>query len=53
MPFHVNLSQFINTNKVDPWYLDWDCIEPGTSLVAQTIKASAYNAGDLGLIPGL
>ena len=25
----------------------------GTSLVAQTVKASAYNAGDLGLIPGL
>ena len=24
----------------------------GTSLVAQTVKASAYNAGDLGLIPG-
>ena len=25
----------------------------GTSLVAQMVKASAYNAGDLGLIPGL
>ena len=25
----------------------------GTSLVAQTVKASAYNAGDPGLIPGL
>ena len=25
----------------------------GTSLVAQTVKASAFNAGDLGLIPGL
>ena len=25
----------------------------GTSLVAQTVKASAYNAGDSGLIPGL
>ena len=25
----------------------------GTSLVAQTVKASAYNVGDLGLIPGL
>ena len=25
----------------------------GTSLVAQTVKASAYNAGDLGSIPGL
>ena len=24
----------------------------GTSLVAQTVKASAYNAGDLGSIPG-
>ena len=24
----------------------------GSSLVAQTVKASAYNAGDLGLIPG-
>ena len=24
-----------------------------TSLVAQMLKASAYNAGDLGLIPGL
>ena len=24
-----------------------------TSLVAQTVKASAYNAGDVGLIPGL
>ena len=24
----------------------------GTSLVAQTVKASAYNAGDLSLIPG-
>ena len=24
-----------------------------TSLVAQTVKASAYNAGDLGSIPGL
>ena len=23
------------------------------ALVAQTVKASAYNAGDLGLIPGL
>ena len=23
-----------------------------TSLVAQTVKASAYNAGDLGVIPG-
>ena len=26
---------------------------PGASLVAQMIKASAYNAGDPGLIPGL
>ena len=26
---------------------------PFPSLVAQTVKASAYNAGDLGLIPGL
>ena len=25
----------------------------GTSLVAQTVKASAYNAGDPGLNPGL
>ena len=25
----------------------------GTSMVAQMVKASAYNAGDLGLIPGL
>ena len=25
----------------------------GTSLVAQMVKASAYNAGDLGSIPGL
>ena len=25
----------------------------GTSLVAQMVKASAYNAGDMGLIPGL
>ena len=25
----------------------------GLSLVAQTVKASAYNAGDLGSIPGL
>ena len=25
----------------------------GTSLVAQTVKASAYNVGDLGSIPGL
>ena len=25
----------------------------GTSLVAQTVKASAYNAGDWGSIPGL
>ena len=24
-----------------------------TSLVAQTVKVSAYNAGDLGSIPGL
>jgi len=24
-----------------------------TSLVAQTVKASVYNVGDLGLIPGL
>ena len=24
----------------------------GASLVAQTVKASAYNAGDLGSIPG-
>ena len=24
----------------------------GASLVAQMVKASAYNAGDLGLIPG-
>ena len=24
----------------------------GASLVAQTVKASAYNAGDLGFIPG-
>ena len=53
LPFRVNLNQFINTNKADPCYLDWDCIEPGTSLVAQTIKASACNAGDLGSIPGL
>ena len=53
LPFRVNLNQFINTNKADPCYLDWDCIELGTSLVAQTIKASACNAGDLGSIPGL
>ena len=26
---------------------------PGASLVAQMVKASAYNAGDLGSIPGL
>ena len=26
---------------------------PGSSLVAQTVKASAYNVGDPGLIPGL
>jgi len=25
----------------------------GTSLVAQTVKVSAYNSGDSGLIPGL
>ena len=29
------------------------CSYSGTSLVAQAVKASAYNVGGLGLIPGL
>ena len=33
--------------------LNWTEMSKETSLVAQTVKASAYNAGDLGLIPGL
>ena len=37
-----------------PLFREWGQIRFGwTSLVAQTVKASAYNAGDPGSIPGL
>jgi len=37
-----------------PLFRKWGQIRFGwTSLVAQTVKASAYNVGDLGSIPGL
>ena len=42
-----NFVPAINANEETGTFNNWD------SLVAQTVKESACNAGDLGLIPGL
>ena len=45
----LKISMFINNNY------QWICqiFYVGTSLMAQTVKKSAWNTGDLGSIPGL
>ena len=49
LPLHMlGVSQGSGSFLMLTWYL----VSGTTSLVAQMVKASAYNAGDPGLIPG-
>ena len=50
---HFNKRFLTQAHCCAVWDLKRALVFSICSLVAQTIKASAYNAGDLGLIPGL